>query len=245
MSTQGRGSPVAAHPGQTPRFRTLTPGIYAANVRGQIILLDIRNNRFHLLSPAASENMLSVYRGDMHSSMTCGGAPLFTSTFSDDDRDNLLAGRTVLGVGVNFWRLAASDVCFTPCRGLWRMLHCLHQAHRLIKRGLPATLAGLDSRWLRARSNIGEPRRSMTPMIGHLNAATLLYPRKTVCLAWSVALAYAALPQGFPLTLCIGVQNKPFYSHAWLERAGRVVGDAADLPQKMVTIYRRSWETHV
>lgn len=231
--------------GHTMCFREIIPGIYPANVRGQIIILDMFNNKFHLLSPAASKKMLSVYCGADTASIFCAGRAIFTDTFVTEDRYHLLNTRAVLGMKANFWRFSAADVLFKPYSGLWRMLICLHQAHRLVRRGWPATLDCLDRRWRKAGQKTADQRSEIVAMIRHLNAATLIYPRKTVCLAWSVALLYAALPNGFPLTLHIGVQNIPFYSHAWVAMAGQVLCDAPDLPQKMVTIFSRSWAAHV
>jgi hypothetical protein len=43
---------------------------------------------------------------------------------------------------------------------------------------------------------------------------------------------------GFDLTLVIGVQNRPFYAHAWVELDGEIIGDDPRLPEQLAVIYK-------
>lgn len=71
-----------------------------------------------------------------------------------------------------------------------------------------------------------------------LCAACLLFPWKTKCLEWSIALATLCLKARFCCDLVIGVQTPPFYAHAWVECNGKVIADSQQLPNKMAVILR-------
>ncbi|EFQ8846585.1 lasso peptide biosynthesis B2 protein, partial [Salmonella enterica] len=60
----------------------------------------------------------------------------------------------------------------------------------------------------------------------------------TKCLEWSFALFYHIIQYGYQPVLKIGVQNRPFYSHAWIELDGKIIGDINNLSERMVVIYQ-------
>jgi hypothetical protein len=62
-------------------------------------------------------------------------------------------------------------------------------------------------------------------VIRSVEIACALYVRPILCLPRSTVLCCLLRRHGIPATVVIGYRQPPFESHAWVEVAGRVVGD--------------------
>ncbi|MBS0186334.1 MAG: lasso peptide biosynthesis B2 protein, partial [Proteobacteria bacterium] len=69
-----------------------------------------------------------------------------------------------------------------------------------------------------------------------LNKACLMYPTRTKCLEWAMTFVLLALKKRWKCNLEIGVQNYPFFAHAWVECDGKVVLDSEDLRNGLAII---------
>jgi hypothetical protein len=69
-----------------------------------------------------------------------------------------------------------------------------------------------------------------------LNKACLIYPSRIKCLEWATTFVLLALKNKWKCNLEIGVQNYPFFAHAWVECDGNVVMDAQDLREGLAII---------
>ena len=69
-----------------------------------------------------------------------------------------------------------------------------------------------------------------------LNRACFLFPVKTKCLEWSAALVLMGLKRGWACNLEVGVQNAPFLAHAWVRAGKNVIADEGMLPQMLSVI---------
>lgn len=217
-------------------FRCFSPELYPAMVRRTLIMLNIDRNRFHVLSEARSRDCLAVYCCEKDRKIICDGVEIFTQMGCQHDAYHLLNARKTLGLSVNCWLLRANEVSFSQYQEVGYMLWCLTRAHALVRRGIKPILDTLT------RLTVKKKSCDIAKLSQSLNAATLLYPRKTRCLAWSVAFLLAALPRGVaPLSLNIGVQSQPFYSHAWVEMDGAVLCDDPALPEKLVRLFSQTW----
>lgn len=58
-----------------------------------------------------------------------------------------------------------------------------------------------------------------------IDAASIIYPQKTFCLAWAATFVLCALKKGWDCSLVIGVQSPPFYAHAWASCNDKVIHD--------------------
>ncbi len=72
----------------------------------------------------------------------------------------------------------------------------------------------------------GEELRNLANIV---NKACLIYPSRTKCLEWAMTFVLMALKRKWKCNLEIGVQNYPFFAHAWVECDGKVVMDTQDL----------------
>ena len=62
-----------------------------------------------------------------------------------------------------------------------------------------------------------------------VSKACFIYPKRTKCLEWAMTFILLALKRNWKCNLEIGVQNYPFFAHAWVECDGKVVMDSGDL----------------
>ena len=69
-----------------------------------------------------------------------------------------------------------------------------------------------------------------------VNKACLLYPSRTKCLEWAMTYVLMALQRKWKCNLEIGVQNYPFFAHAWVECNGKIVMDEQNLREGLAII---------
>lgn len=72
-----------------------------------------------------------------------------------------------------------------------------------------------------------------------VDAASLLYSKKTFCLAWASTFVILALKRNWKCNLAIGVQANPFYAHAWAESSNNVVHDDSIISQVLSVVLRK------
>lgn len=80
------------------------------------------------------------------------------------------------------------------------------------------------------------PEEDLKDLATIVNKACLIYPTRTKCLEWAMTFVLLALKRKWKCNLEIGVQNYPFFAHAWVECAGKVVMDSQDLRQGLAVI---------
>lgn len=190
----------------------------------QLILLDIDKDKYAILSPEQS----CAY------ARSAGDGQL-------NGRTDTGHGRLHWGVSSDCWALKRANVSFGGLLMLGRALRILHLVHRCSRK---ERLAGLERLvWRQRFHRRMSGARNIERLVGSLNGACMLYARKTKCLEWSVALVVLGFEYGFDLSLVIGVQNRPFYAHAWVEFGGEIVGDDPRLRGALAEIYRvtRGW----
>ncbi len=143
--------------------------------------------------------------------------------------------RNYRGVSQNCWQLTSHDVCISAgVMAVARSWMALRAVHR---RSAAERLAGLKRLIEQEREHRAlTPRRDIDDLVRSLNAACLLYHRRTKCLEWAGALLLVGFQYGFDLRLVVGVQNRPFYAHAWVEHEGRIVGDEPGLRNQLAVI---------
>ena len=102
----------------------------------------------------------------------------------------------------------------------------LARVHRLLKRnGIQGILDVIRN--ARAKhTDLRQPtEREIEQLSAAIDAASLLYPKKTFCLAWAATFVLLAFKKNWSCNLAIGIQTNPFYAHAWAQVAGSVIHD--------------------
>lgn len=207
----------------------------------QLILLDVRKNKYATLSPEQSSGLV----GSAHHADSLEHA----ATHTWGERGAVMAKRSItlisgaecgrprkmyIGVSSNCWKLKSGDVSFARWSIVTRALRVLHSVHRCSR---AEQLAGLERLILQRRSRRGEEKRcDIDQLVRSMNGACMLYWKRTKCLEWGVALVLLGFEYGFDLRLFIGVQNRPFYAHAWVQLNDQVIGDDQCLPEQLAVI---------
>lgn len=69
-----------------------------------------------------------------------------------------------------------------------------------------------------------------------LEKALFYFPIKTKCLEWSAALVLMGLERKIKCNLVVGVQNTPFFAHAWVEINNKVIADSSQLSKELAIL---------
>lgn len=111
----------------------------------------------------------------------------------------------------------------------------LAKVHRALKRqGIKGVLDAIDAT---PKTNLTIPTESQIQELSNLvDAASMLYPKKTFCLAWAATFVILARKNKWNSQLVIGVQACPFYAHAWAQIDGKVIHDDPIIAQVLSLI---------
>jgi hypothetical protein len=131
------------------------------------------------------------------------------------------------GIKIPCWKLKIGDLGkFPNILLLTRSIFLLRKIHAQAK------INRLDGllKILNENSKIHRSRNYSTseikPYVQALNLACLFFHKKTKCLEWACTLILLLSHFGIKSNLVIGIQNRPFYAHAWVEDLrGFVIGD--------------------
>lgn len=102
----------------------------------------------------------------------------------------------------------------------------LARIHYLLKRkGIAAILDAIKKNSTN-RTLLRQPtEQEINALATAVDAASLIYPKKTYCLAWASTFVLLALKKNWSCNLVIGIQTNPFYAHAWAEVTDKVIHD--------------------
>lgn len=89
---------------------------------------------------------------------------------------------------------------------------------------------------------VRKPRHDPVPLVARtcrtLDRAASYYFKRAWCLQRSAATVLLLRFRGVPAQLVIGVERVPFYAHAWVEVAGRVVNDSPEVALRCSVLER-------
>lgn len=113
----------------------------------------------------------------------------------------------------------------------------LAKVHSMLKKkGIGSILAFIKSI---KRTKICIPtEHEVQEIIAAVDGASLIYPTKTFCLAWSATFVLLGLQRNWDVHLLIAVQTNPFYAHAWAELDGKVINDDPRVAQLLSIILK-------
>src|SRR5262249_35928873 len=111
----------------------------------------------------------------------------------------------------------------------------LAKVHRALKRqGIKGVLDAIQET---PKTNLIIPSDLQINQLSDLvDAASMLYPKKTFCLAWAATFVLLARKNNWDSQLVIGVQAHPFYAHAWAQIDGKVIHDDPIIAQVLSLI---------
>lgn len=125
---------------------------------------------------------------------------------------------------------------------IFKAYYMLARVHRIIQRkGIAGVIALVKKQYNQKNPYIPSPEE-IQKLSASVDAASLLYPKKTLCLAWATTYVALALRKNWKISLVIGVQTNPFYAHAWAETSsGHVINDDPLVAQALSIIFREPY----
>lgn len=115
----------------------------------------------------------------------------------------------------------------------------LAKVHRALKRqGIKGVLDLIGLAYNKQASYKDPTESELEVLAATVDVATMLYPKKTFCLAWAATFVLLALKKQWQCQLEIGVQTNPFYAHAWATSLGKVIHDDPMIAQVLSIILK-------
>lgn len=110
--------------------------------------------------------------------------------------------------------------------GIIKAIFELARVHKTMKqKGIGGVLNSIKKIKNKHKNLFKPTDKEIKKLASAVDAATILYPKKTFCLAWASTFVLLALKKNWKSSLVIGIQTNPFYAHAWAQIDGKVVHD--------------------
>ncbi|MGL4824665.1 MAG: lasso peptide biosynthesis B2 protein [Alphaproteobacteria bacterium] len=238
---------------------------YAARCRGSVVLLRAGFDAYASLSPEASvafsyalkhrffrknglfvpvlegvESQTSVLSIEKFSKSIAYFLEncLIRMTAKKERRNHIASPLDEAGLVARDWYAQGSSNVPLDKKLALKAFFTLHKVYRILKKKrLIGALAFLNS--LSLKNNTSKSPKDYSRVATRaLEAACLIYPRKTTCLPFALTLAALHYQQHYMCDFVIGVQSLPFYAHAWVEADGKVVRDVQNLKKQLAPILR-------
>ena len=141
------------------------------------------------------------------------------------------------GVANVDWRLPLENLSFSLDIRIFKAFVTLIRVNFYLKiRGFYATIQLLKRSRKSQLNYIIPQEKELIELANTVNKACLIYPTRTKCLEWAITYVLLALKRKWKCNLEVGVQNYPFFAHAWVECDGKIVMDSQDLREGLSII---------
>jgi len=232
----------------------LSDHVYVTEFRDELILLDSRKDKYiiclkkfsNLLNNILEKNFL----GDSFSSSF--GSEMSSQELNDIQKlldNNIVEIKDIpypfyidkkpMSEGVENvdWRLPLeSKKIGINCRVLKAFVTLIKVNYFIKFKGLYQTICLIKQACNPTHKYTLPQESELRDLVDILNKACFLYPTRTKCLEWAMSFVLLALKRGWKCNLEIGVQNYPFFAHAWVECDGKVVMDDQNLREGLAII---------
>ena len=242
-------------------YFSLAPHLYASYFDGTIIILNSASDKYLSLI----EDAAHYFKAVLSSPFIKEGDACYRMVESSDDQDQYnywisyfiekqfiilspnhgiaIASPLQDGGLVDYrWDLKKSWQPFSKASVLTtaQALFMLARVHRSMRRkGMQEIFD-----WIHDYSHnkkLHEPsEQEIQKLSAAVDAASLLYPKKTVCFPWAVTYVLLALKRKWNIQLAMGIQTNPFYAHAWAQTSsGKVINDDPVVAQVLSVIFKQ------
>ena len=225
---------------------------YITQFRDELILLDTKQDKYTICSKQFSGLLMNLLESKQ--------STVKENSFSSYDSqaleyiqqlidDRIIEGKTTPypfhidrksdsdGVSNVDWRLPLENKKVSLNLQVLGALMTLIKVNLYIKfRGFYPTIQLIKKSRKSQTSYIIPKDEELRDLANVVNKACLIYPTRTKCLEWAMTFVLMALKRKWKCNLEIGVQNYPFFAHAWVECCGKPVMDSQDLREGMAII---------
>jgi hypothetical protein len=241
----------------------MVPALYAARFEDSIIILDSTNDKYlSLIDEAASYFQLILEQHLVHQD----GKYIASTTSTDVDQlnywiDHFVENGFIIATqdktqlkkiltphkpgglieyrwdSKSSWRPFAQSSKITIIKAFFQLTWVTSSMKR---KGIQEILKAIKNPKYQTNTHI-PTQQEVNQLANAVDAASILYPKKTFCLAWAATFTLLALKKKWKCDLVIGVQTNPFYAHAWAECAGKVVNDDPAIAQVLSVICKEPY----
>lgn len=210
--------------------------IYIAQFRDEVILLDLKQDKYTICFKGLSEAFLKLF--SQKTIVNSFDVKVIRSLINDaiieekEEAYPFYFDRKVHSKGVENvdWNLPLDDNHIPLNLDILKAFLMLLKINLYIKIQGFYSVIQLIKKTQKSKVNyIIPPKEELNHLARIMNKVCLLYPTRTKCLEWAVTFVLLALKRGWKCNLEIGVQNYPFIAHAWVECDGKVIMDSQDL----------------
>jgi hypothetical protein len=242
------------------RFR-LAPHIYAGKCNDDIIILDIEKDKYISITDKAASALQATLENDFtftNDTYTCAQrvidleVPLsemiehFLSIrfieICDQEQGTQLPNALMPGGLANYrWDHKSSMTAFSRVskRSIITAFITLIKVESLLKKqGIKGILEALKKEHSSSKVYHSGTEKIIQELSDSVDIACSLYPKKIFCLGWASTFTLVALRNGINADLIIGVQNMPFYAHAWAEVDGNVINDDVQVRNRLTPLLK-------
>jgi hypothetical protein len=244
-------------------YFSLSPHIYAAWYENAIIILDSKNDKYSSIIDDAASNLHFILDHQFIKDNEEKFIPRDTAlVFVKDDlnewinffiTNNMIVISDQRGTNIAPEPLKAGGLieyrwdhkyswkpfAKAPQLQVLKAFFVLRSVHKMIKNGGVQPLLDAITQVSEKQHDKKIPTQYEIAQLAQIiDAASLIYPTKTFCLAWATTYVLMALKKNWECNLAIGVQTNSFYAHAWAESLGNVIHDDPVIAQVLSVILR-------
>lgn len=232
---------------------SLTSLVYAAHFENAIILLDIKNDNYLSLIDDSAEYLRYVLntpfkrlehgkyepipQSEKYPEYSFWISEFLKNAFiqenASDNRKNIASIPPIPGGLREYqwdtktdWKSLKKGSFWGKIKAFW----VLAKVHKILKKNKLAGIFDLIKKNNKSYS-YNPTHEEIERLSAEVDAASILYFKKTYCLVWATTFCILALKKGWPCKLVIGIQTNPFYAHAWAEINDKVINDDPQVNQ--------------
>jgi len=204
-----------------------------------LIILTTNDNRFHLINGVSREAVAALYQPMAGHGETGLHDALRTMGVLEESRDRADIPPTRLqpqSYVEQRWMMPLTRQVPATFWGTVASLVALYRATLMIKFGGFRRIASIEKWPARMVSGAVDVDETVQAAMAGLNRVFACDVSGNRCLTYSLALTLLLRQRMPDVNLVVGVRTRPFFSHAWVEVAGTVVNDAADLRKNLAVV---------
>lgn len=222
--------------------------IYITQFQAELILLDVKKDIYTICSKQISDILMSLLKGKEFN-YSSHSSPHILPIIQELIENNIIEQQDTLypfqidfkpassGVSNVDWSLPLENKKISLNSSILKAFMILLKVNFYIKfKGLHAALQLIKKSRKKHLNYIIPCDEDLQELATVVNKACLIYPTRIKCLEWSMTYVLLALERRWKCNLEIGVQNYPFFAHAWVECNGKVVMDEQELKEGLAII---------
>lgn len=217
---------------------SLKPTLYAARFEESIIILDSLNNNYLSLINDSAKSLVYILENEFQQDIT-GYYQAINNMHYDSkeltgwinyfiEQNFIIQGSKIIhkfnvplrsgGLVSYQWSFKSGWKSFlqTSWIDILQAFFILRKIHKIMdNHGIHGIIESIKN--IAHKQNSDPNEQEITRLSTAIDVASILYSKKTFCLAWAATFVTIACKKGWKSNLIIGIQTNPFYAHAWAE----------------------------